>query len=159
MKEVYRIACTFLMSIILTALIFGLKFFEAVDVQLHDTYVILFPIYVALLVWIIFTFILYLILGLKNRFAKIAGTWILLLANSILVLVVLLFAYWFYGFFVADMIFDMFRQTKKVDIILHQFYISLATCIALAILFLAGEFFLIKRLISLKRMKSLKCKC
>jgi hypothetical protein len=153
MKEVYRITCTFLISIILTVFIFGFKFFEAVDVQLHDTYLVFVPVYFGLLAWIIFTFIAYLIWGLKNRFSKITSTLILLLTNSILAVLAILFAYWFYVFFISDMLFDIFRQTKRVDIISQQFYVSIATSIVLAVLFLAGEFFLIKRLISLNRMK------
>jgi hypothetical protein len=152
-KEVYRITCTFLISSTLTGLIFGFKFFEAVEVQLHDTYVIFFPIYSALFVWIIFTFIVYLVWGLKTRFGKIASTWILLLTNSILAALTILFTYWLYVFFISDMLFDVFRQTKRVEVISHQFYFSIATCITLAILFLAGEFFLVKRLISLNRVK------
>lgn len=126
---------------------------EDVEVQLHDTYIIVFPVYFGLALWIILTFIVFLIVGLKTKFAKIAGTWILLLTNSILSLLMILLTYWAYAFFTSDMFFDIFRETKRIDTISGQFNFFITTCLLLTVLLLVGEFLLIKRLIKLKRVK------
>jgi hypothetical protein len=133
-KELYRTIWTLLTSIILTGVIFGFKFIDDVEVQFHDTYIIVFPIYFGLGLWIILSFIVFLIVGLKTKFARIAATWILLLINSILTLLMIVLTYRAYTFFVADILLDTFRETKRIDAISGQFYFImitglLATCL------------------------------
>ena len=152
-KESYWIIGTFLTAVLITGLFFNFNYTDNVDIQLHDAYIVVLPIYVGFVLWIILTFIVFLITGLKTRFAKVVSTWILLLANSLLTILTLLLSYWTYAFFIWDLFFDMFRETKKVDVISQQFNQIMTTCVVLIILFLAAEFFLIRRVVRLRREK------
>jgi len=152
-KELYWIIGAFLTAALLTGLFFSFNYTENVEIQLHDTYILVFPVYFGLVLWVILTFFIFLMAGIRTKFAKRVSTWILLLANSLLTIFTLFFAYWIYAFLVSDLIFDMFRETKKVDLISQQFSHIMTTCVVLIILFIGGEFFLIRRVVRLRRAK------
>jgi hypothetical protein len=152
-RELYWVIWTLLTSIILTGLFFGFNFVDNAEVQLHDTYIIVLPVYFSLALWIILTFIIFLIVGIRNRFVRIAGTWILLVTNSIIAVLMMLLTYRVYAFFIVDILFDVFRETSRIDAIWGRFNLFISTCLLLTILFLVGEFLLIRRLVKLKRME------
>jgi len=152
-RELYWVIGTFLIAAFFTGLIFSFNYTDNVDVQLHDAYIVIFPVYVGLVLWVILAFVVFLLRGIRTKFANIVSTWILLVANSLLIILALLFTYWVYAFLASDLIVDMFRETKRIDMISQQFYQLMTTCLVLIILFLAGEFFLVRRVVRLRRAK------
>jgi hypothetical protein len=152
-KESYWIVGTLLIAALLTGLLFDFNYMEYVDIQLHDTYFVVLPVYCGLALWLILTFVVFLIVGMRARFAKILSTWILLLTNSLLIILTSLLTYWVYAIFILDLSIDIFRETKRVDVVSQQFNQIIAACVVLIILLLAGEFFLIRRLVRLRRAK------
>jgi hypothetical protein len=152
-KELTLSVGSFLTVILIVGLLVRFNYRDDVVIQLHDTDIGIFPVYFALVSWVIFTFIIFLINGIATKFAEISAIWILLLANSILTILIVVFAGFVYAIFVANALIDLFRDEKMIDGILEQFNFVITTCIVLTILFLVGEIFLIKRVIKLRKMK------
>ena len=146
-KEIYWSVGTFLTTILVTGLIFDFNYFDEVDVQLHDTYIVVLPFYFSLIFWIVLTFLIFLIRGFKNRFLNKVSTWILLVANSLMIVFTSMIAYAVYAFFSLDVLADLFKESKRIDVISEQFNIATTICFVLIVLFSIGEVFLIRRLI------------
>jgi hypothetical protein len=149
-KELYWITASLVTSIIISGLVFSFNFIDAVEVQYHDTYIVVFPFSFGLVLWTILTFVIFLVKGVKTKFSNTTLTTILLLANSLLSLLAILATWQVYLFFIFDVVFDTFRETRIIGIISKQFTCAMITCLVVTAMLLTGEFLLIKRLVKLK---------
>jgi hypothetical protein len=150
-KEIYRIFGVLLVSFLCTGLIFNFDFTTEANIQLHDTYFVLIPWHLTLIVWIIVIFIIYVIRVVIEKFKNRLAIWILLFVNSVMTGLIVLIAYVAYSFFTADALADLFRDSKRIEIISEQFYWTMATCGVLFVTFVFAGIYFIKKL---KRLKN-----
>jgi hypothetical protein len=141
-RVIYWPLYTLVGTFLIVGLLFKFNYFREVEIQLHDTYLVVLPLHFGVLFWVLITFVLFLVRGLKSKFSDKTGTWILLIFNSLILVLMLLITYTMYVFLGAYAVIDLSR--------------TLIICAVLILLILAGEFFLIRRLVRLKTAKQIQ---
>jgi hypothetical protein len=150
-KETYWITGTLVVAALSTGLFSGFNYIDIINIQLHDAYVEVPPLLLCFIFWTMLTFIIFLIAGLRTRFSKLLNTWILLVANSFLLILVLGLTYILYVIFAMELLSDVFREASKADQTLPLFYQSMFICGVVVIIMLMGEFFLVRQVIRIRR--------
>jgi hypothetical protein len=155
-KELILIGLTLLISIACIGTVTGFDFVTITVIQFHDTYIEIHPIHFAAMLWLIFTFLTFLVMATRNRFSEKADLWVLVISNSILITLAAAFTYFVYAFFVTYLLIDIFRDVPQTEMITNQMDKALTAGICTFGVFLVSEYFLIRRLIQLKRTPTQK---
>lgn len=155
-RVVYWPLYTLLVTFLITGLLFKFNYFHEVDIQLHDTYLVVWPLHFGVLFWILITFMIFLARGLKRKFSDKTSTWILLIFNSLLLVLLLLITYTIYAFLGSYTTVDLFRSQEVVDKIPRTLSKVLNVCAGVVTLILSGELFLIRRLLKFRTVKHVK---
>jgi hypothetical protein len=150
-KEVLTLTATLIASVIFITLAFGVDFDTTIDLQFHDTYFEIHPVYFIALVWLIFNFVTFLLMAVRNRFMKKSSLWVLVISNTILIILTAAFTYYAYAVFVTYLLIDIFRETPQTEMISNQINKTLIIGISIFAVFMVSEYFLIRRLIQLRK--------
>jgi hypothetical protein len=153
-REIYWLSGILVISILLTGFFCRFNYTREVEVQLHDTYIIVLPLHFVLVLWSILAFIIYLIRGIRGRFSSTVSTWIFLVTNTFMTLLTGFITYMAFAFLALDGLLDLFRETKQADRI-EYFSATVTSGIVITVMLLTAEIFLIVKLIHLRRGKQM----
>jgi hypothetical protein len=150
-KDLYFLIGAFLMAFLLAGIISRFHYLDALQIQLHDSSLQVFPIYFGLLLWAITTFLIYVFRGFRNKFSSKIGTIILLISNSVLMISIAIISYGVYAFFATVALLDIFIDSESFNLILEKFTWTMTTFAILITLSVTLEILLVRQLRTLMR--------
>lgn len=140
-----------IISLIYVGFNFNFNLFEEVELQYHDTYIAIMPIYLSLIVWIFLTFITFSTLGVIRKFRDIITNWILLAANSLMIFLVCIGSYFVYQFIMISALSDLITNNHQQLLLTQQLNRFWTISITITTIFFIIEFFLIRNIIKIKK--------
>lgn len=153
-KELLWFLATFIFAVLASGLFFDFNFIDPFQVQLYDSYVTVSPINVAGFLWVILTYVVFIIRGFITKFSSHLGLWFLLISNSILLVFVIQITY--ITWHIIGIPFgDLFR-TLNYNFLSGQFGRAILQVAGLTLFFVVIEFLFLKRLLKLRRLRKLE---
>lgn len=152
-SEAYLYFGSLIISVVFVGLFFNFQFLKGFDLQLHDGYLTLFPWQVLVIISIIFPFLVFLIKGLKSGFKRREAVWVLVVHNTLIIGLVLIVFQLIYSFYAVEAFINFLKQENQDELLSKQLYFFYATFFVVVFLLGIAEFFLIRRIIQLKKVK------
>jgi hypothetical protein len=146
-QALYWVGCTLLTSCVVTGVIYKFDSSNIVNLPVAaDGHMEVGPWLFGLVTWLLLTFIALLTTGIRNRFTDSPGAWMLLVCNSLLTLLSICMLYILMA---VESLSNIF-QTREKQLIE---YFPILICLTTILLLSTGEFFLIRRIVQIKRVE------
>ncbi|UII29682.1 hypothetical protein LVD17_15385 [Fulvivirga ulvae] len=144
-EDVINLTLAFVVALLIVIWLFHFQLFTSVDIQLHDIYLTIYPIIIVLVLWVLVVFGLYFIKLLFRNIKSKAGVWVLLVANSAVIGLVVFLICSIYLFYMVEAEAALFEEVKQSEHIYETMLTAMIIPIIALIFLLILEFLLAKR--------------